>query len=126
MLIEIWERLSGYNKWPRTEATIKSSDLAEVEIGRVRYSSFSEGEPVDEWKSANVLTWRDAAGSIHEAEYTVAEDSPLFQLYDGQRISIRYNPLHPDQFYLRGVTSSRIHTWFKKALIFIGNLVRRN
>jgi hypothetical protein len=126
MMIEIWEHLRGYDKWPRTEATIKSSDLAEVEIGRVRYSSFSRAEPIDEWKSANVLTWSDATGSVHEAEYTVAEDSPLFQLYDGQTISIRYDPLNPNQFYLRGVTSSKIHTWFKQTLIVMGDLARRN
>jgi hypothetical protein len=30
MLIEIWERLRGYDKWVQTEAKIESSNLEEV------------------------------------------------------------------------------------------------
>jgi len=40
MLIEIWEHLRGYDKWIQTEATIQSSDLAEVDLSDIRYSRF--------------------------------------------------------------------------------------
>ena len=122
MLIEIWERLRGYNKWIQTEATIKSSKLADVEIGKIRYSRWSEDESVDEWQSNCAVAWRDRAGVSHEAEFTVAEDSPLFQLYDGQTVIIRYNPANPDQFYLRGISGSKAHTWLKQAGIILSNL----
>jgi hypothetical protein len=29
MLIEIWERLRGYDKWIKTEATVQSSELVD-------------------------------------------------------------------------------------------------
>ncbi len=126
MLIEIWERLRGYDKWIQMEATIKSSNLAEVEIGRVRTNRWTNSEPVDEWKSSCTLIWKDNSGNPHENEFEVAEDSPLFQLYDGQTVTIRFNPANPDQFYLRGVSGSKVHTWIKKIGISFTNLLSRN
>jgi hypothetical protein len=126
MLIEIWERLRGYDKWIQTEATIQSSDLNEMEIGKVRDYSLVGSQSVEEWNSSCVLAWTDKSGNSHEAEFDVAEDSPLFQLYDGQKVAIRYNPANPDQFYLRGVSASKVHTWFKQVGIFLINIFRYN
>jgi hypothetical protein len=121
MFVEIWEHLQGYDKWIQTEATIKSSSLAEAEIGKVRNTRQMDGQPVDEWRSTSVLSWTDLSGKTQEAAYSVDEDSPLFQMYDGQRVTIRYNPASADQFYLRGVSQSKAHTWFKKTMIFLQN-----
>ena len=82
MLIEIWERLRGYDKWIQTEATIKSSDLEEVEVGGAN-SRYYIDQPIDEWGSFCEIVWTDASGKLHTAEYEVSENSPLFQLYDG-------------------------------------------
>jgi hypothetical protein len=95
MLIEMWERLRGYDKWVETEAAIKSSELAEVEVRRIRPNRFSEAEPVDEWHSTCELAWTDKAGTQHTDQFEVAEGSPLFQLYDGQTVNIRYDPANP-------------------------------
>jgi len=119
MLLEFWERLRGYDKWIETAATINSSDLAEVEIGKARMTRFSDWEPIDEWQSKCQLAWTDASRASHTATYAVAEDSPLFQLYDGQTVAIRYNPARPDQFYLRGVLGSKVRTGIKKTFYFI-------
>ena len=126
MLIEIWERLRGCDKWTQTEATIKSSDLEEVEVGSFRYNRFSHSEKVDEWQSTSVLAWTDASGKSHTAEYAVSEDSPLFQLCDGQTVPIRYNPANPEQFYLRGVLASKSRTWFMRVIFFLANLFIRS
>jgi hypothetical protein len=116
MLIELWEKLRGYDKWTETTATIQSSKLAEEQIGEV-YNRYSENEPVYEWESTNTLAWADASGNRHTAEYQVSEDSPLFQLYDGQTVTIRYNPVKPDQFYLRGVSNSHAGTVFNGKIL---------
>jgi len=62
-------------------------------------------------------------GKSHAAEYTVSENSPLFQLYDGQTAAIRYNPSNPEQFYLRGVLGSKLMSALKwkvvPALFFV-------
>jgi hypothetical protein len=48
MLIEIWERLRGYDKWIETEAKIESSKVEEEIIrnshGAVRYCVYSSGD----------------------------------------------------------------------------------
>jgi hypothetical protein len=126
VLIEIWERLRGFDKWVQTEATIKSSDLAEVNIGDIRTSPWVHSQSVEEWNSSCALKWIDHSGNSHENEFEVAEESPLFQLYDGQTVAIRYNPSNPDQFYLRGVSGSKVHTFIKKIGIFFTNLLGRN
>jgi hypothetical protein len=39
MQTEFWERLRGYDKWMPTEATVKSSRLADVQV-------FSDNSPL--------------------------------------------------------------------------------
>jgi hypothetical protein len=112
VLIEIWERLRGYDKWIETEAKIESSDLSEAEVAsfRDRYGN----DPKDyEWESTCWIRWTGADGKEHKNFYEVWEDSPLYQLYDGQSITIRYNPADAEQFYIRGVLKSQIVTTLK-------------
>jgi hypothetical protein len=82
MLIEIWERLRGYDKWIETEATILSSDLVNQ-------------------MSKNVIGWTDMSGRSHTARYSVHSGSRLYQLYDGQTVTIRYNRANPGEYYFR-------------------------
>jgi hypothetical protein len=112
MAIEIWQRLCGYRKWIRTEATILSSELTEVEVAQLP-SRYSEEQPIVEGVSHDVLAWTDEAGQRHTGEYAVSEDSPLYQLYDGQTVTILYNPADPDEFYLRGVLRSKAISFLK-------------
>lgn len=127
MLIELWERLRGYDKWIPVEARIQSSTLSEEQIGEIHSRYTGEYEPVYEWESENVLTWTDKSGQEHSASYKVNEDSPLFQLYDGQTVTIRYNPANPDEFYLRGLASSHAATFFGgKILPFPYSVSKRN
>jgi hypothetical protein len=73
-----------------------------------------------------VIAWTDSSGQTHEAEYEVSEDSPPFQHYDGQTVTIRHNPVNPGQFYLRGVASSHAATFFfGKVLPVLGGSLRR-
>jgi len=117
MLIEIWERLRGYDKWIQTEATVESSKVEETldsESGGIAYSS------------GDVLVWMDQQGEHQRAYFTVPDDSPLYQLVEGATITIRFNPADPDQYYLRELLQSRIHTAVGRAiviLLFVGFFV---
>jgi len=113
MLIEIWERLRGYDKWVQTEATIKSSQLDEVEVARVRTSRYGDSEPITEWQSTCSLVWTDNTGHARSAYYEVSENSALFQLYDGQTETIRPNPSDPDKYYIRDLLRDRIVSTLK-------------
>jgi hypothetical protein len=117
MLIEIWERLRGYDKWLQTEATIKSSELAEVWVATDPDDRGGKNKPsgaaIKEWRSTCSLAWSDAASQPHKAQFEVSDNSPLFQLYEGQAVTIRYNPANPGEFYLPGVLKSKVMSAIK-------------
>ena len=97
MLIEIWERLRGYDKWVETQAKIESSDPT---IYQSRGHDYSHSD--------DVIVWTDTAGDKHRAPFTVQVDSPLFQLVQDSKISIRYNPVDPEEFYFRELLQTRV------------------
>jgi hypothetical protein len=116
MLIEIWERLRGYHKWVQTEATIKSSELDRFWVAAnpgKKSEKMPAGAAIREWRSTCTLTWTDAAKRAHAAQFEVSDNSPLFQLYEGQKVSIRYNPASPGEFYLPGVLKSKLLSGIK-------------
>jgi len=96
MLIEIWERLRGYDKWTLVEATVESSELR---------SYPTEGATVE--SSDDVIVWTDGRGEKHRASFTARSDSPLYQLIKNSTVSLRYNPADPEKYYLRQLTQTR-------------------
>jgi hypothetical protein len=108
MLIEIWERLRGYDKWTRAEATVKSSKVARLRVGWPRIGGSSQRGRVGRWQSNCIIDWADVSGKLHTTRFAVAERSPLFQLLDGQTVSILYNPADPGEYYLRELFRHRM------------------
>jgi hypothetical protein len=97
MLIEIWERLRGYDKWIQTEARIDSAGAARKALGkRYRVSNSSRF-------SANLLVWRDQRGKTHYGAFVNHDTSPLYQLLEDETITIRYDPARPDRYYCRSL-----------------------
>jgi hypothetical protein len=107
MLIEIWERLCGYDKWVQVEATVVSSELIEPMIKSSCNGSFFNKHPIKNpfvvWLSRCAIRWTDTSGGSHTANYSVSESSGLFLLYEGQTVSIRCNPANPEEFYNRSL-----------------------
>jgi hypothetical protein len=106
MLIELWERLRGFDKWPETDATIESS-----KIKWYRGSGQSQKD-----LSRNLIAWFDGSGQQHRAQYKVHEGSPLFQFFEGQTLVVRYNPASPSQYYFRDLLRSRVGFFLKQVL----------
>ena len=111
MLIEIWERLRGYHQWTETQAIIESANVTKEPVG--------ERGTVFITTSADTLTWNDLTGQKHSAQFTLPDDSPLFKLKAGDTATVRYNPVHPDRFYLRDLLRTKVHVFFVRALIGI-------
>ncbi|MGA9071363.1 MAG: DUF3592 domain-containing protein [Terracidiphilus sp.] len=118
MLIEIWERLRGYDKWIQNEATIKSSETEEAVIGHSRY----EDEPIYAWQENQELQWKDLSGAERSQSITVGENSPIFKLYEGKSVTIRYNPDSPGNFYVRDELRRKVN-FTAKIVLGIGALV---
>jgi hypothetical protein len=108
MLMELWERLRGYDKWVEAEATISSSKVQEVQHtdphGFVHYT----------YPAGDVLMWTDQSGEKQYATFDVPDDSPLYQLVGGEGVRIRYNPADPTQFYYRDLLKTRLHTFARR------------
>lgn len=97
MLIELWEKLRGYDKWVEAEATVESSRGEHIQVRTGGYE-----------QSDNVLLWTDLKGERHRAYLEVSAGSPLYNLLQDSKISIRYDPADPDEYYLRELLKLRM------------------
>jgi hypothetical protein len=111
MLIELWERLRGCNKWIPAQAIIESSDVNKTPIAN-RW-----GQAIDyKYTSGDVIVWTDPTGEKHYAGFDVDDQSPLYQYVGGESVPIRYDPADPDRFYFRDLLRSRVHSAFRIGL----------
>ncbi|MGA2349227.1 MAG: DUF3592 domain-containing protein [Terracidiphilus sp.] len=110
MLIEMWERLRGYDKWIQTEARIKSSTIEKT------YRKGRRGRLIPWWTVTNVIAWADSSGGSRIAQCIDPSGFPPHQLSSGETVTIRYNPTNPSDFYLRGLLKSRIISMIKWAV----------
>jgi hypothetical protein len=95
MLIELWERLRGCDKWVEADARVVSfetlrENLAEP-IPSPRANQFS----------SDLLVWKDRRGEFHYGPFVNHEGSRLFQTLEGGAVPIRYDPARPDRYYNR-------------------------
>jgi hypothetical protein len=113
MLIQLWERLRGYDKWVDAEAKIESAELAEVNFPGTRDRREKRTGPIG-WKSECRIFWRDPGGGQHQGWFEADEESPLYQLVEGDTLNIRVNPESPDHFYARPLLESNFASARKK------------
>jgi len=95
MLIELWERLRGYNKWVQAEARVDSAAAIRRTLGK-RYQ-----ESPTSRASGRLLVWKDQLGKKQVGVFVTLDTSPFYQLLDGETITIRYNPARPNHYYCR-------------------------
>jgi hypothetical protein len=95
MLIEIWERLRGYDKWVSVEAKVFSAAQIREKLGDGYQVS-----PTSRF-SGDLLVWSDMEAEVHFGTFVNQDTSPLYQLLEGESIAICYNPARPDQYYCR-------------------------
>jgi len=119
MLVELWERLRGYDKWIEADAKIESSKVEQAEHvdrgGNVSYT----------YASGDQVVWTDSRGGRQRADFKVDDESPLYQLVGGETVNIRYNPAKPEEFYFRDLLRSRMRRFFQLTfytLLFLGFL----
>jgi hypothetical protein len=95
MLIELWERLRGYDKWIETEARVESAAKIRNALGK-RYQ-----ESPDSRVSGQLLVWKDQYNRTQWGAFITHDTSPLYQLLEGETITIRYAPKRPGRYYCR-------------------------
>jgi hypothetical protein len=100
MLVEIWEWLRGYDKWVKTNAVVSRSGTETV-------APYSRGSAVVS-EAGDVIEWTDQTGEKQYASFNAPEGSKLFQLIDGDKAEIRYNPVKADEFYYRDLLQMKV------------------
>lgn len=106
MLIEIWERLRGYDKWVETQATIKTSTTKKT-------SRKVKGGRQDIWSATNSILWTTWQGQTQSADFYLADISQLKHFVVGETVTIRYNPANPSNFYLPKLLLLDLRKWIK-------------
>ena len=110
MLIEMWGRLRGFDKWVEAEATITAADMEQTaHMDRGGNVSYTYG-------SGDEITWTDELCQKHSADFKVSDDSPLYQLVGGENVTIRYNPSNPDEYYYPELLRARFVAASRKSL----------
>ena len=119
MMTKLWEHTLGYDKWIETTANIETSKLEKTpHYGRDGGVSYT-------YHSLDTISWVDESGAIHRATFRVPDDSPIYQLVDGNRTTIRYDPNQPDHFYYPDLCRTRVATVLRRigfTILFLGVL----
>jgi hypothetical protein len=121
MLIEAWERLHGYRNWTPVAAKVRSVAVTDAGIGMAGNSKDAPARSLA-LQTDCVIVWQDQHGAEHEVQFTAFEESPLYQLSEGETVNIRVNPARPAEFYLPGLAvSSLVRAWRAAlfALLFV-------
>lgn len=92
MLIELWEKIRGYDKWIRTEAKLGQSEFERTAYRR-------KEERLYAYRFEQCLEWVDQQGQSRSARFRVPDGSLLFPRSDGDRVVIRYDPANPENYY---------------------------
>jgi hypothetical protein len=112
MLIELWERLRGYHKWPQAEATVefvKQEHTYHDSAGKELHYSYTTGDR---------LVWVDSGGEKRSAPFTPPGKGkdPKFQFAEGETATIRYNPANPEQYFFPRLSAMRVRYFVSTAL----------
>jgi len=96
MLIEIWERLRGYDKWIQAEAAVNSWKVEKVFLRRAK-----GGARIYGWVGKGQIEWIDQTGVRHSQSVQLSKGTLVFKMHGLSPIVIRYDPVSPSIFYLR-------------------------
>jgi hypothetical protein len=111
MLSEWFERLHGYDKWNPAIATVQSIKLSPV--GKL---GSDKSKPPFGWEAFCEIRWEDQNHAEHHAIFKAFEESPLYQLCEGDPVKIRINPAEPSEYYLPGLMASEFTRNWKLAV----------
>ena len=90
MFEDLVAKIRGVNSWPETLATISSVAKYQQSVGK--YGGTQARSCISFW-------YRDGHQNIQSGEFTVDEDSPLFNEEKDSTFTIRYNPARPNRYW---------------------------
>ena len=102
-------KLFGREKWVETEARVTESSIRDLGLLVSR--------PKSTYNDALVrIVWTDGRGVTHEGQFEAPEESPLFQLIEGDTLPIKYNFSAADEFEVPGLARDQAASAAKKVV----------
>ena len=115
MLSQLSDKIRGVNTWPETLATVASVTRYEQSVGR--YGATQSRACISFW-------YKDGNQDIQSGEFTVDEDSPLFDQQNDSTFAIRYNPARPKVYWSSEYTSTYdVALYFVLAVVIVAVIV---
>ncbi len=113
MLIELWERLRGYDRWTETTARFERADVQK------KVFTDSVGNRREVYSSSDTIAWTDQLGNIHRKSFKVSDNSSLYLMVDGEEVSVRYNPARPSRIYYRSLLMAQVRSVVTLILVIL-------
>ena len=107
------KQIRSSNEWVDTQARVIESRVRGLGMLGGPSSDDSKTKPI--YSDALVrITWTDELGVTHSGEFEAPEESPLYQLIEGDTFPIRYKSSAPDEFCVRGLAQDQAASAAKK------------
>jgi hypothetical protein len=110
MLIELWERFRGVDKWPEVRAVVKSVrswGLPWIGSGRPDSTPSYVTRSKNDFKSMTI-EYRSLDGMVHSRTVWLFSCRLLFSLEPGDDFYVAYSPEDPERIYIRERTEGNI------------------
>ena len=119
MLIDLWEKFRGYDKWVETHASVSAATVQQsaVIVGSAKKTNQSQNALFI--NSAVRIQWNGPDGKTYSEKFEAAEESPLYQLCEGDTLTVRMNPRRPDEIYIPGLLESELMAGWKFILVVV-------
>ena len=105
------------DNWIEAQAKVVESRLCAVDL--VGKSVRDSRSPAAYSDAIIRLTWVDQQNTVHSGEVTAPEDSPVFQLIEGESIAIKFNARNPDEFRIEGLSRAQAASAIKRIALAV-------
>lgn len=105
-------------RWVKTEARVIESQVRDLDLLGEPSASTSKAKAVYSDAIVNI-SWTDQQGLTHQGQFVAPEESPLFQLIEGDSVPIGYNSSMPNEFSIRGLARDQAASAVKKVVFAV-------
>ena len=101
------------DRWADTDARVIESRVRDLDVLGEPSATNSRSQSVYS-EAVLRISWTDEQGVSHVGQFLAPEESPHFQLIEGDTVPISYNSSMPDEFSIHGLARDQAASTAKK------------
>ena len=101
------------DRWAETDARVIETRVRDLDVLGEPSATNSRSQSVYS-EAVLRISWTDEQGVSHFGQFLAPEESPYFQLIEGDAVPISYNSSMPDEFSIRGLARDQAASAAKK------------